>query len=198
MRRFLGILAAWVAVTLAAVTVATAAVGNVRDQVTDAPTRPTIGATIATLATTTTTTEAPRITTTSSEPPATTTTTEAPKETTTTTEPPKETTTTTAPPKETTTTTEPPKETTTTTAPSEVRRYDLVGGSVVILVGDGEVHLRSAVPAPGFAYEKGSDGPEKVELSFTSEDHTSHFQAHWKDGKLDVKIDEGGDGHQED
>jgi hypothetical protein len=179
----------WLAVTATAVFVATAAVGSVLDQVTDAPTAmapptttTTVAATTATelpaadtsTTTTTTTTTAPTVTTTS--PP----------------NPPPTTTTTTAP---TVTTTNPPPATTTTTAPppsSEIRSYDLVGGSVTVEIGSTDVHLAGASPKAGFSMDVEDNGPDKVEVEFKSDDHESHFSGQFEDGRFVPEIEESG------
>lgn len=164
MKRGFGIAAAWVAATLISVLIATAAVGSVRDRVTDEPTA---------VATT-------------SPGPSPTGTTVPP----TTTTPP----TTTSVPPATTTTTVPP----TTTTPPESRRYDLIGGSVVALIGDGTVSLQSAVPAPGFSVEAKATGPDEVEVEFRSDEHRSKFKADWEDGELRIDIDEKNEGEDDD
>ena len=195
----------WIAVTTIAVFVATAAVGSVRDRVTETPAAmiPTTANTLSVSDVSTTTTE-PGATSGTSEPVATTTpttstttipttttvvvsTTEAPEATTTTTPPP-------PPPPPTTTTT---TSTTTTVPPStEIRSYDLVGGSVTVEVGNNTVNLAGASPKAGFGMDVENSGPEKVEVEFESEDHDSHFSARFEDGVFVPRIEE--EAHEED
>jgi hypothetical protein len=199
----------WIAVTTTAVFVATAAVGSVRDRVTETPAAmvPTTANTLSGSDVSTTTTE-PGATSGTSEPAAattpttsttTTTTTvvvstteapeapEAPEATTTTTPPP-------PPPPPTTTTT---TSTTTTVPPStEIRSYDLVGGSVTVEVGNNMVNLAGASPKAGFGMDVENSGPEKVEVEFESEDHDSHFSARFEDGVFVPRIEE--EAHEED
>ncbi len=175
----------WLAVTATAVFVAAAAVGSVRNQVTDAPT--------VMAPTTTIIAGAPTIT--APPPAADTTTTTAPTtatttaNTTTTAEPtttaPTVTTTSPAEPRPTTTTT------TTTTPPSnQIRSYDLVGGSVTVEIGASAAVLAGASPKAGFNMEVEHDGPEKVEVEFKSTDHESKFSGEFKDGRFVPEIEE--------
>ena len=198
MKRNLGLIAAWLAVTAVSVLIASAAVGSVRGQVSDAPspvrtatTSLAVSTTIVVLDETTTTS-----TTRPSAPPATPTT--MPTSTTSvagTTESTPEiepTTTSTTRAPTTTTTTTPPSTTTTTTAPAAaLQTYDTVGGSVTLLVGNGTVSLATAVPKPGYsAEEKERDDPTKVVVEFDSEDHESELKARWDGGVFTVDIDE--------
>lgn len=191
----------WLAVTAAAVLIASAAVSSVRDQVTDTPTAMLPPTTIAISSTeqlvakpvqpeppTPTTTEGSSVTTTSS--PATTTTTapasDAPEPIGTTV------------PSTPTTTTVPATTTTTTTPPkTEVRSYDLVGGSVSVEIGDGTVRLAGASPKPGFTMDVESPGPEKVEVEFHNDDHESRFTGKFHDGEFKPSITES-DGEDDD
>jgi hypothetical protein len=52
------------------------------------------------------------------------------------------------------------------------------------------VGLVAAVPAAGFSIEIEESGPGEVEIEFESSGHESSFRARWKDGELDIKIDE--------
>jgi hypothetical protein len=178
----------WLVVTAAAVFVAAAAVGSVRDQVTDAPTAM---APTTTAATTTTTTVPPRIDTDTPRAGTSPTTTAASPLTTLTT-----TTTTTAPAVTTTRPTAPPSTTTSTTATAatspavEIRTYDLVGGSVTVEIGSSEVHLAGASPKAGFRMEVEDNGPDKVQVEFKSERHESHFSGRSEDGRFIPEIEE--------
>ena len=177
----------WLAVTATAVFIAAAAVGSVRDQVTETPTAMIPTTTVTTLgpaipsdpaadvgsapATTSPTTTAP--TTTTIAP-----TTTLPDVSATTTEPPAPTTTTAAP-------------TTTTIAPTtEIRSYELIGGSVTVEVGNGTVGLAGASPKAGFSMDVENSGPEKVEVEFESDHHESSFSARFRDGVFTPEIEE--------
>jgi hypothetical protein len=192
----------WLAVTAAAVFVAAAAVGSVRDQVTDAPaamapmtttttTAPTVSSVTPVADTSTTTTTAGHLTTTTVAQ----TTTTAPAATTT--KPP-------SPPP--TTTTKPPSppptttSTTSTTPPpaSEIRSYELVGGSVTVEIGSSTVQLAGASPKAGFRMEVEANGPNKVQVEFTSDHHESHFSGEFRDGRFVPEIDESGDDGDDD
>ena len=198
MKRNLGLIAAWLTVTAVSVLIASAAVGSVRGQVTDAPspvrtatTSLAASTTVVALdgATTTSTTRPSAPPSTLSTMPTSTTsvvgTTESAPEIT-----PTTTSTTQAP--TTTTTTTPPPTTTTTTAPAAaLQTYDTLGGSVTLLVGNGTVSLATAVPKPGYsAEEKERDDPSKVVVEFESENHESKLEARWEDGVVTVDISE--------
>jgi cytoskeletal protein RodZ len=210
MRRYLGIGVAWVSATALSVVIAAAAVAGIRDRVVETPvaiglptttiatSAPAVSSTVPTTPSpdaTTSTTDAPATTapasTSTTAPPAAseTTTTEAPTATTTTT--------TTEPPVSTTTTTSPPT-TTTTTLPVSYQTYDLIGGTVVLAVGNGVVNLAGATPRPGYTAELKHTGPEEVEIKFVGNDHKSRLDAKFKDGELDVKIKEESDDDDDD
>ena len=197
----------WLAVTVTAVLIASAAVSSVRDQVTDTPTAMLPPTTIAISSTEQLVVDpvesasiAPAliddsiVSTTSTS----TTTTTAPSETSTTVP------TTTAPPTSdpesepvdeapATTTTSAPTTTTTSVPSTEIRSYELVGGSVSVEIGDGTVRLAGASPKPGFTMEVENPGPEKVEVEFHNDDHESDFSAKFEDGRLVPSISESDD-----
>jgi len=186
----------WLAVTTTAVFVAAAAVGSVRDQVTDTPSAMVPTTTIATsLAGPATPKTEPGRETTPSIPTTSTTTTTTTLTASTTTVPDVSTTTT-RPPAPTTTTTTAPPPTTTSPPPTEIRSYDLVGGSVTVEVGVNTVGLAGASPKAGFSMEVENSGPEKVEVEFKSDHHESQFSGEFKDGVFVPKIEE--DSHDED
>ena len=194
----------WLVVTVTAVLIASAAVSSVRDQVTDTPTAMLPPTTIAISSTehlvvdpveptsiapapiddsTASTTSTPATTTTtSSETPTTVQTTTAPPASDPEPEPVD------AAPATTTTSAQ---TTTTTNVPStEIRSYDLDGGSVSVEIGDGTVRLAGASPKPGYTMEVEHPGPEKVEVEFHNNDHESHFSAKFEDGSLVPSIRE--------
>lgn len=194
----------WLAVTATAVLIASAAVSSVRDQVTDTPTAmlPPTTVTVSStepLVADPVEPEAPAADTVEG---ASTTTTSPATTTTTTTTPPTTVPTTTTPsadpePTQTTTTTTTSPATTTTTTTSapttEVRSYDLVGGSVSVEIGDGTVRLAGASPKPGFTMEVEDSGPEKVEVEFHNDDHESQFTGKFEDGRFTPSIGESDD-----
>lgn len=57
------------------------------------------------------------------------------------------------------------------------------------IAGD-KVYLEAAVPEPGFSVEVEHNGPESVEVEFTSEAHDSILHAKVEGGELDIDIDE--------
>ena len=193
----------WLAVTAAAVLIASAAVSSVRDQVTDTPTAMLPPTTIAISSTDQLVADPAQ-----SETPPTT----VPKAST---APPTSVSATTpkiptdAPTTVPTATIAPSSEaepepvetsptvtataptTTTSAAPTtEIRSYDLVGGSVSIVVGDGTVRLAGASPKPGFTMEVEGSGAEKVEVEFHNDDHESHFKCSFEDGRFVPSIEE--------
>lgn len=195
MRRITYVLV-WLAVTTTAVLVAAAAVGSVRDHVTESP------AAMVPIAATTTSLANP-VTPTMGPDPAPTTSVPAPvtSSTTTTVAPPSTTmpnasTTTTRPPPPATTTTTTPPPTTTNPPATEIRSYDLVGGSVTVEVGGNTVRLAGASPKAGFSMDVENSGPEKVEVEFKSEHHESHFSGQFDNGVFVPKIEE--EGHDKD
>ena len=176
----------WLAVTATAVIVAAAAVGSVRDQVTETP-----AAMVPTTSTTTASTSASSIPTTAAEAaPPTTTTTPAATSTTTTTRPMSTTTTPAEPEPPTTTTTVAATTTTTTPSATDIRSYDLIGGVVAVEIGSSTVHLAGASPKSGFRMEVENSGPKKVEVEFKSDGHESKFSGEFKDGTFVPEIEE--------
>ena len=177
----------WLAVTATAVFVAAAAVGSVRNQVTEAPT-----AMIPTTSTTVALAPEPSPPTTVVESSSTTTSPPAATSTSTTTATPV--TTTTAP-------SEPaPTTTTTTTAPpaTDIRSYDLIGGVVTVEIGTSTVQLAGASPKSGFSMEVEHSGPKNVEVEFKSESHESKFSGEFKDGSFNPEIEESDGDHDDD
>lgn len=74
--------------------------------------------------------------------------------------------------------------------PPEIQTYQLVGGWVRVVVGDGSVDLDAAAPAVGFTMEITDGGPDEVEVRFRSDEHESRFKADWEAGEFRVDIDE--------
>lgn len=54
----------------------------------------------------------------------------------------------------------------------------------------GEVELKAATPAAGFAVEIDDSGPSRVRVEFESEDTDIRVQAEWEGGELVVSIDD--------
>jgi hypothetical protein len=195
MRRHLGFGVAWIGATALSIAIAAAAVAGIRDRVVDKP---------VAIGLPTTTTTAPPVETapaTSSPDPSitsvapatsTTTSTSAPEPATTANASP-EVTTTTAPAA--TSTTAAPA-TTTTSGPSYAT-YDLVGGTVVLAVVDGEIQIAGATPRTGFTVHYDEKGPSEVEVEFVGEDHKSTLEAHLEGGMLEVSTHEDGEGEDD-
>jgi hypothetical protein len=68
---------------------------------------------------------------------------------------------------------------------------------VIIEVLDGAIAWRSSTPRPGFAVSVEKTGPDQIVVEFEStdpdQDHTSTFEAEWKDGRLEWEIEEDDD-----
>jgi len=174
--RRLGLFAAWVAATILSVVLASQAVGLVRDQVTDRPSR-----TVSTLlASVTTESTAPLVSTPENIDP------QVPERSTTTVPPEPTTTPSTAPA---VTPTAPP-----TTAPptdaAENLRYTLVGGWVTVACSESHIRFKSAAPKAGFSVERTNVEENKVEVKFESSYHTSRFSAVCSDGSIVESIEE--------
>ncbi len=199
MRRTFTIASAWLAGTLVAVTVAAAAVGSVRSEVTDAPMALGSQSIVANASPSAAgdTSGSPSTTTPIMNPedadqaPTTTTQADDPDDepTTSTTEP--VTTTTVA---QVTTTTQPPQ--TTTTLDGYTKTYDTAGGSVRINVSGDSVTFAGATPLPGWTVELENSGPEEVKVHFERNDDEADeidFKAKIEDGELEVSISESDD-----
>jgi hypothetical protein len=199
----LGLLGAWLIATAAAAGVALAVVGAAGDQVVDEAVRPlsvreveALGA--AAPAGTAAPGESPAATVPGTGDPAVTSSTTG-----TTAAPPTSTvgttaTTTTSPAAAPTTTAASPA---TTTAPEQAKvdSRQITGGTVVVRWTAAGVELVSASPADGFDLDVDARGPEKVEVTFESEDLKSEYSAEVSDGELVVQVqvhregDDGGD-----
>ncbi len=213
MNRSFGFVAAWLAGTLVAVFIGAAAVGNVRNEVTDAPTALGVPNTVITVqdeepepsSPTSTAGEAivPLVDS-PDESPTTTTTTlpEEPVEPDVTTSTVSDDVTSTAPTttksghddEPTTTTTTAPPTTTTTTIASYTKTYDVEeAGTVTIRVSGESVTFAGAYPLEGWTFKLKDKGPEEVEVRFSNNDDDEDevtFKAKMKDGELDVDIND--------
>lgn len=178
--RRLGLVAAWLVATLLAVVLASQAVGLVRDQVTDRPSR-TVSTILASAATPST---IPLVSTPENVDP------QAPERTSTeppsTTQPP----TTTQPGTTTSTSTTVPASTTTTTQTETEERFTMIGGWVTVGCSANQITFKSAAPAPGFTVERTAVEDNKVDVKFESSDHTSKFRAECHDGAIAESIEE--------
>lgn len=164
-RRRLGLVSAWLAGTILAVVLASQAVGLVRNQVTDRPSR-----TVSTLLTTPVSVLPPASDTTMVDGPSSTTTTGAPS----TTQP--ATTTTTAPPIGTATAGE---------------RFSLIGGWVTVACEGERILFRSAAPQAGFQIAHTEIEDSGIEVQFRDSEHTSKFHAECVNGTVVESTEEG-------
>lgn len=201
MKPAVAIAAAWLAATFVAVVIASAAVGNVRTQVTDGPTAlgpPTTIEAVAVSSTTVHVDEAPHVNLDVDidpphEPPE-------PEPTSTTTTVFTETTTTVAHtdhPVVTSTTQPPPQHTTTTTTTAgytktyNITEDGLTAGTVRISISGESVSFSGATVAPGWTFKLEEEGPEKVQVKFQAiedDDIELKFKAEFDDGELKIKI----------
>ncbi len=209
MNKTYGFVAAWLAGTFVAVLIGAAAVGNVRNEVTDGPT--TLGAPNTTVTIdeldpepVTLTTAPDEIVTPIQDPgevielPTTTTTIpqDTTKSTTTTSEPHDHevSTSSSTPTTSTPTTTTAPPTTTTTTIASYTKTYDVEdAGTVTIRVAGEDVTFENAVVKEGWTAKPKDEGPDEVEVRFERNDDDEDevtFKAEMKDGELKVEIEE--------
>jgi hypothetical protein len=166
--RGLGLFAAWLVGTILAVALASQAVGLVRDQVTDRPSR-TVSTILSSVTTSTTST------TISTDLDST-----VPIYATTTTPP------------DTTTTQTGSTASTTTTPPTPDQRYTLTGGWVTVACSGDQILFRSAAPQAGFQVDRTEVADGSVEVKFESPNHVSTFHARCMGGTVSESIDEGG------
>ncbi|MCB1247553.1 MAG: hypothetical protein KDB69_09830 [Acidimicrobiia bacterium] len=171
---------AWLAATMVAVVIASAAVGTVRSE-SEQPSATSpyfnTSTTVATDQSSTTSTGTPGSTsTTSSTAPSSGSSTS--------------TTVTTLPGSTSSTSVTTTTEASTTTTPTSPKTYTLAGGTVTIAANDPTVTLVGAVPKAGFTVDVEHTGPDEVRVEFESENHESSFRAEWEDGELLIDIDE--------
>lgn len=172
---------AWLAATVVAVVIATAAVGSVRSQVTDSPSALTsaeAGALIVEPATTTTVASGSTLVTTTTPP---TTADSVPHPSATTSVAPNGTTSTTS--------------TTSTTAATTVsysKSFETEAGSVRVTVDGGSVTFAGAFPQPGWSVELEDNGPERVKVHFEENDGGGEIEISIRldDGELKVSVDD--------
>jgi hypothetical protein len=198
MRGSLRLLVAWVAATVVAVVIATAAVGSVRSQVTEAPTplsspdaaalvsavispsAPETGGTVVESAPATTTTILP----TTAAGSSTTNPSDAVGGTSTTTT--RHSTSSTVP------TTRVPSVTTTAPSTSYTKTFDTEAGSIRVVVDGNAVTFGGAYPKSGWGVDLEDDGPAQVKVKFEriSGEGEIEFTARVDEGELKVDIDD--------
>jgi hypothetical protein len=183
MSRTTVLVVAWIGATIVSILIASAAVGAVRGNVSDAPQPLSSATTIA--PTTPQTTTAPSSTATTEPPP--TAVTLAPETSTTT----PGTTATSIPDPVVTSTTAPPV---TAPASGEIETYAVTGGTVSIEVFSDHLSLLGAVPAAGFSVSEKEISAKKIEIEFKSSTHESKFVATLEDGVLKIETEP----HEED
>jgi len=188
MRKYIGLGAAWLLATGLSVVIASAAVAGIRDRVVETPVAigpPTTSTALAPASPTTTTDlVVPSTVLASTDTPPTTT---VPPVTTTAASPAATTTTESPPATNTTTTTVP---VTTTTVALSYETYTLIGGTVTLSFGNGEVRVVSVAPSAGFDADIEKSGPIEVEVDFESNDHKSELSAKIENGELRVETEE--------
>ena len=54
----------------------------------------------------------------------------------------------------------------------------------------GEVELMTATPESGFVTEVDEPGPPRVRVEFSNESTEVEIRVEWKDGELDVEVEE--------
>jgi len=200
MKRGIGFGIAWVGATAVAILIAAAAVGSVRSQVTEVPTRlgsPSSAALAATpLEASPDQVADPGVASTPTAPvgvPPTTAISPAASEGSGTTVPTEST-----PPTSTTPPTSVPSQTSTTTTTSTTvppdsysKTYDTEGGWVTIIVSGEDVTFGGGQPATGWTIEVEDYGPDEVEVHFEENDGEGEveFEASFEDGELEVSIE---------
>lgn len=184
-RRLLPVIA-WIGATGLSIAVANAAVGSVRDQVSDAPnlslatatatasvaTAPSTSLVPTAIAPTSSTAPATTVGATSATPVTPTTTTAAVS-----TKGPAPTTSATA-----AVSTTSPAPTTTATPASEIKTYSVTGGTVSIEVFNDRIVLLGAVPASGWSVDEVEQSNKKIEIEFKADEDESKFKAKLEDG----------------
>ncbi len=79
---------------------------------------------------------------------------------------------------------------TTTTVVLTYHTYTLIGGTVTLSFGNGEVRVASVAPNAGFDADIEKSGPIEVEVDFESNDHKSELSAKVENGELKVETEE--------
>ena len=179
-KRFVWLIGAWVAATVATASVALAVVGLAGDQVADTPVQPLSSQQVEALgiqAPVSSVADPTDSTATSTSSTAGTTTTAV-----------SDVSSTTAPPPATTTvTTAPPAPTTTAPQSAQIDSRQITGGTVVVRWTPSSVELVSASPTDGFSVDVEKRGPEKVEVEFEGDGVKSKYSAEVSDGELVVQ-----------
>ena len=173
----------WIVVLVLTTTLTWQIVDAADSQISDPPLAAVTVSSVSTSSSSTPTTAA--TTSTSTEAPTTTT----PDPTSTTGDQPSATTPTTVPGTATTTST---TEQTSTTSSGQwsVKTIDSDGGSISVRYRPGEVELVTATPKSGFVTEVEEAGPPRVRVEFSSDDTEFEIRVEWKNGELDIDIDE--------
>ncbi len=179
-RRKLGLVVAWLAGTTLAMILSTQAVGLVRNQVTDQPSRA-----VKAFITDAQDSAPPGFTSSAEQGSTTTVATTAPDDTTTTDAGSTTTTVATTPPDDTTTTTV----VTTTPTPSS-QRYAMEGGWVVVGCNGNRIVFKSAAPANDYHLVRNEVSDSVVDVQFVGEEHLSSFVATCQNGSIAETIAE--------
>ncbi|HET9442261.1 MAG TPA: hypothetical protein VFO65_02990, partial [Acidimicrobiales bacterium] len=89
--------------------------------------------------------------------------------------------------------TEPAPVPTTAPAPAtETRTAASTGGTISVRFAAGTVELLWASPEPGFTTEIVRQDPDRVEVEFVGDGHTSRIRARWVGAAPDVEVTESG------
>jgi hypothetical protein len=73
-----------------------------------------------------------------------------------------------------------------------VRTWSGTGGSVTVSCRGGTIRLKGATPDDGWRVERGSAGPEEVEVTFDKEDAQVQVQSRCSDGRPVFRVEREG------
>ena len=91
-------------------------------------------------------------------------------------------------------TTPPPTTTSPPAAPAETTRtITAKGGTVAVRYASGRVTLMWARPNDGFEVDVAEDGPDSVEVEFTSDEHRSRIRASYDGDEPSHRVEEDSD-----
>ena len=86
-----------------------------------------------------------------------------------------------------------------TTSPNgEQQTFNLIGGSVSVILRDGSLELVWAVPNSGFQMDEYDIEPTELTVRFESETHKSELKVEWEDGVWDIETKEDDEEEEDD